>query len=274
MTNIDLKQFIEEKYEDKEWIPIISDYDTWNEFKHQLNRGIIRSAEYVDGAWQTNVWVKKGILLGFRMGKIADFTKGSFPFYDKHTYPLKSIDIHDSIRIVPGGSSVRDGAFIGKSVTVMPPSYVNAGAYIDEGSMIDSHALVGSCAQIGKNVHISAAAIIGGVLEPVGANPVIIEDNVFVGGNSGIYEGTIVKKGAIIAAGVIITASTPVFDLIENAWLIKPEGKGVVIPENAVVVAGSRPLKNNSGFHIYCPIIVKYRDDKTNTSVVLESLLR
>jgi 2,3,4,5-tetrahydropyridine-2-carboxylate N-succinyltransferase len=275
MMNIEhLKSFIEEKFENKEWQPTLSDYDIFNEFKHHLNKGTIRAAENISGAWLTNQWVKKGILLGFRIGKMTDYSKGGYAFFDKHTYPLKPVDIHDSVRIVPGGSSVRDGAFLGKSVTVMPPSYINVGAYVDEGSMIDSHALVGSCAQIGKNVHISAAAIIGGVLEPIGANPVIIEDNAFIGGNTGIYEGTIIKKGAIIAAGVVITAGTPVYDMIEGAYLIKQEGRGVTIPENAVVVPGSRPIKANTDFHAYCPIIIKYRDDKTDRALVLESLLR
>lgn len=274
MNILQIKNFIEEKYEDKNWQAQIEDFEIFNKFKVLLNKGEIRSAEKIDGLWQTNTWVKKGILLGFRMGKIVDFSQPHFPFFDKHTYPLRPVEINDGIRIVPGGSSVRDGAYIGKSVTIMPPSYINAGAYVDEGSMVDSHALVGSCAQIGKNVHLSAGAMIGGVLEPIGANPVIIEDNVFIGGNSGIYEGAIIKKGAIIAAGVIITAGTPVYDMIEGAYLTKAEGKGVIIPENAVVVAGSRPIKANASFHIYCPIIIKYRDEKSDRSVVLESLLR
>lgn len=275
MMNIEfIKSFIEEKYEEKDWIPVLSDYDIFNEFKHLLNKGTVRSAEYHDGSWHTNQWVKKGILIGFRIGKMTDYSYGNFSFFDKHTYPLRPVDIHDSVRIVPGGSSVRDGVFLGKSVTIMPPSYINAGAYIDEGSMIDSHALVGSCAQVGKNVHVSAAAILGGVLEPIGANPVIIEDNVFIGGNSGIYEGTMVKKGAIIAAGVVITAGTPVYDMVEGSYLLKQEGRGVTIPENAVVISGSRPIKANTDFHAYCPIIIKYRDEKTDRSVVLESLLR
>ncbi len=270
----ELKLFIEERFNTPDWAPGYEEYEHFIEFKHLINRGIIRSAEYIDGAWITNTWVKKWILLGFKIGKMADFSNHGFPYYDKHTYPIKQFDIQDKIRLVPGGSSVRDGAFVGKNVTIMPPSYINVGAYVDEGSMIDSHALVGSCAQIGKNVHISAAAIIGGVLEPIGANPVIIEDEVFIGGNTGIYEGTIVQKRAIIAAGVIITAGTPVYDAVEGFYLPKHEGRGVTIPENAVVVAGTRALKSHPDHHVYCPIIIKYRDDKTESSVVLESLLR
>ncbi|HPY97115.1 MAG TPA: 2,3,4,5-tetrahydropyridine-2,6-dicarboxylate N-succinyltransferase [Candidatus Cloacimonadota bacterium] len=274
MSIENIKVYIESKFDDKSWTPNFKDYEIWNEFKNLLNRGEIRAAQLIDGAWHTNTWVKKGILLGFRIGKIANYSNGNFSFYDKHTYPLKSIDIHEGIRVVPGGTSVRDGAYVGKLVTIMPPSYINVGAYVDEGSMLDSHVLVGSCAQVGKNVHISAAAIIGGVLEPIGANPVIIEDNVFIGGNSGIYEGAIIKTGAVIAAGVIITSGTPIYDATRDKWITKESGKGLIIPENAVVVQGSRPLKANPDLHVSCPIIIKYRDSKTNTSVVLESALR
>lgn len=274
VTVEELKVYIEERFDNPEWVPGYDEYDHFIEFKHLINRGLIRAAENIDGAWVTNTWVKKYILLGFKLGKIADFSIQHMPYFDKHTYPVKQVDIHDQIRVVPGGTSVRDGAYIGKNVTIMPPSYINVGAFIDDQTMIDSHALVGSCAQIGKNVHVSAAAIIGGVLEPIGANPVIIEDEAFIGGNTGIYEGTIIHKRAIIAAGVILTAGTPVYDAIHGYYLPKPEGKGVTIPENAVVVSGTRMIKNHPDHHVYCPIIIKYRDEKTESSVVLESLLR
>jgi 2,3,4,5-tetrahydropyridine-2-carboxylate N-succinyltransferase len=243
-----------------------SDFEVFYEFRKQLELGIIRAAEKIDDTWQTNLWVKTGILLGFRMGKIVKM--GSF--IDKDTYPMQDLSSKQNIRIVPGGSSVRSGAFIAPNVIMMPPMYINVGAYIDEGSMIDSHALVGTCAQIGKNVHISAATQIGGVLEPIGANPVIIEDNVFIGGNCGIYEGVIVQERAIIAAGVIITSGTPVYDAVNRRFL----EKGGPIPSGAVVVSGTRKLKSNPDFSVYCPIIIKYRDQKSETSVTLESNLR
>ena len=246
------------------------DRQVFDNFKKALNSGEIRAAECCNGKWRTNDWVKKGILVGFRMGKIIPMGK----FYDKDTYPLQDISKKENIRLVPGGSSIRDGAYIGKNVVMMPPMYINVGAYIDEGTMIDSHALVGTCAQVGKNVHLSAASQLGGVLEPVGANPVIIEDDVFIGGNCGLYEGIIVKRRAIIAAGVIITSATPVYDAIHKRYIKKEKNMPLIIPENAVVVSGTRPLKTDPDLSIYCPIIIKYRDAKSNNSVELETELR
>ena len=253
--------------------------EVFNTFKAELNAGRVRAAEKVDGAWRVNSWVKKGILLGFRIGVLRDISiNQNFIFYDKDTYPLKSISIDDGVRIVPGGSTVRDGCYIGRSVTCMPPMYVNVGAYVDDGTMIDSHALVGSCAQIGKRVHLSAAAQIGGVLEPVGSLPVIIEDDVLVGGNCGIYEGTIVRSAAVIGAGTILTGSTPVYDLVNDTFYRKTEERPLEIPAGAVVVPGSRPITKGRGrelgISIYTPVIIKYRDDKTSRSIELEGLLR
>ena len=254
-------------------------YTSFEDFKNQLNKGSIRIAEKIGDEWIVNDWVKKGVLLGFRIGMLKDYSiNDQFKFYDKDTYPLKSINISDKVRIVPGGSSIRDGCYVSPTVVCMPPMYINVGAYVDSGTMIDSHALVGSCAQIGKNVHISAATQIGGVLEPVGALPVIIEDDVLIGGNCGIYEGTIIRKGAVIGSGVILTGSTPVFDLVNETIFRKSENRPMEIPENAVVVAGSRKINKSwaeqYGLSIYTPIIVKYRDDKTNKAVELEDRLR
>lgn len=251
----------------------------FEEFKAKVNSGEVRSAEKVGDSWKVNLWVKKGILIGFRLGKLVDLSiNENFRFIDKDTFPLKKITLEDKIRQVPGGSSIRDGAFVGKSVTLMPPMYINVGAYVDEGTMIDSHALVGSCAQIGKRVHVSAAAQIGGVLEPIGAMPVIIEDNVFVGGNTGIYEGAIIKNRAVIASGVILTGSTKVYDLVNETVLCASKESPLIIPENAVVVSGSRPATSDfakaNGIQIYTPVIIKYRDNKTDASTVLEDSLR
>ncbi len=237
-------------------------------FLEKLDSGEIRAAEKIKGEWQINDWVKKGIILGFRFGKITKMGN----FIDKDTFPQKQLTPQKKVRLVPGGSSIRIGSHIGKNVILMPPMFVNVGAFIGENSMIDSHALVGTCAQIGKNVHLSAASQIGGVLEPIGAKPVIIEDDVFIGGNCGIYEGVIIQKKAILAAGVIITAGTPVFNAVKNEFL--SQKNGIIIPENAVVVPGSRPLQSNPKFSVYCPIIIKYRDEKTESSVVLENALR
>lgn len=250
------------------------------QFRELLSTGKIRAAEKIEDKWVVNHWVKKGILLGFRIGKLVDMSiDENFKFFDKHTYPLKKVSIDSGIRIVPGGTTIREGAFVAKGVVIMPPSYINVGAYVDEGTMIDSHVLVGSCAQIGKNVHISASAQIGGVLEPVGQLPVIIEDNVLIGGNAGIYEGTIVKKGAVIGAGVVLTASTPVYDIVKRKIYRSEDGKPLEIPENAIVVKGSRTIKTNdfaieNGLSIYTPIIVKYRDEKTDSRTALEFDLR
>lgn len=244
----------------------------------RLETGEIRVAEKKNGEWEVNSWVKEVILSGFRLGKLKDMSEGGFSFLDKDTVPPRCFSLEDKIRIVPGGSAVRRGAHIAPSVIIMPPSYVNIGAYVDEDSMIDSHALVGSCAQVGKHVHLSAASQLGGVLEPVGALPVIVEDNVFIGGNCGIYEGTILKEFAVIGSGVIINKSTAIYDAT-NGNYIKADDKGrIVVPEGAVVVSGSRPVSKGpgkeAGIHIYTPVIIKYRDKKTAASVVLEDILR
>ena len=250
-------------------------------FRAALESGEVRAASPDKGeptGWRVNAWVKKGILLGFRLGVLKEFPAGSLSFVDKSTFPVRHFGSGDGVRIVPGGSAVRSGAFVARSVVCMPPMYINTGACVDEGTMIDSHALVGSCAQIGKRVHLSAAAQIGGVLEPVNANPVIIEDDVLVGGNSGVYEGCIVRRGAVLAAGVILTRGTPVFDLVKNEILRASEELPLIIPENAVVVPGSRAVHKGKGqewgLSLYAPVIVKYRDDKTDLSTVLEDLLR
>jgi len=255
----------------------------FQQFKEVLNKGKIRAAE-PDPArttgWRVNAWVKKGILLGFRMGAIVDMSIDAArqPFFDKSTYPVKKFGADSGVRIVPGGSSIRDGCYVAKGVTCMPPMYINVGAYVDEGTMIDSHALVGSCAQIGKKCHISAASQIGGVLEPVGAMPVIIEDEVLVGGNCGVYEGTIVKRRAVLGTGTILNRSTPVYDVVTGKVLAASNDEPLVIPENAVVVAGSRAISHGRGkdwnLSLYTPVIVKYRDAKTDARVQLEDLLR
>lgn len=228
--------------------------------------------------WRVNAWVKRGILLGFRLGALKELSAAGLSFVDKDTFPVRHFNSGDGVRVVPGGSAVRAGAYVARSVVCMPPMYINAGAYVDEGSMVDSHALVGSCAQIGKRVHLSAAAQIGGVLEPVNASPVIIEDDVLVGGNCGVYEGTIVRKGAVLAAGTILTRGTPIFDLV-NGTILRAEGElPLIVPENAVVVPGSRAVSKGKGqewgLSLYAPVIVKYRDDKTDLSTALEDLLR
>ena len=228
--------------------------------------------------WRVNAWVKQGILLGFRLGVLEDFPAVGFSFVDKNTYPVRHFTAADGVRIVPGGSSIRAGAYVARGVVCMPPMYINAGAYVDEGTMVDSHALVGSCAQIGKRVHLSAAAQIGGVLEPVNASPAVIEDDVLVGGNSGVYEGTIVRKGAVLAAGTILTRGTPVFDVVNGTILRSTAELPLIIPENAVVVPGSRAVSKGKGqewgLSLYAPVIVKYRDERTDLSTTLEDLLR
>jgi 2,3,4,5-tetrahydropyridine-2-carboxylate N-succinyltransferase len=254
-------------------------YLVFEEFKDKLNRGEARAAEKVDGQWRVNAWVKSGILLGFRLGHLENFSIGyHFRFYDKHTYPLKRVSMDDGVRIVPGGSSIRDGCHIGRGVTCMPPMFVNVGAFVDDDTMIDSHALVGSCAQIGRRVHLSAAAQIGGVLEPIGELPVIIEDDVLVGGNCGVYEGTVVRQRAVLAAGTILTGGTPVYDLVRDKVYRKTESAPLEIPAGAVVVPGSRAITKGRGaelgLSVYTPIIVKYRDEKTDASVRLEDFLR
>ena len=250
------------------------------EFKDALNRGEVRAAEKTaTGAWLVNSWVKQGLLVGFRMGLLTDMSTGdSFKFFDKNTYPARPTTIEENVRIVPGGSTIRDGAYIAPGVVCMPPMFVNAGAYVDEGTMIDSHALVGSCAQIGKRVHISAAAQIGGVLEPVGAVPVIIEDDVLVGGNCGVYEGAIVRERAVLASGTVLTGSTPVYDLVRGEIYQRKAGAPLEIPAGAVVVPGARAVQTERGrewgLSLYAAIIVKYRDEKTDTAVQLEDYLR
>lgn len=248
-----------------------------------LSRGEVRAAEPDAGSptgWRVNEWVKQGILLGFRHGNLADASMdhGKLTFFDKDTLPLKPLDLSSGVRVVPGGSAVRDGAFLGRGVICMPPMYINIGAFVDEGTLIDSHALVGSCAQIGRRVHVSAAAQIGGVLEPVGALPVIVEDDVLVGGNTGLYEGAVVRKRAVIGAGTILTGSTPVYDL-PNGRILRPErGVPLVIPERAVVVPGARAVTVGAGrewgLSLATPVIVKYRDEKTDARTELEQWLR
>jgi len=252
---------------------------TFVKFRDALTAGQIRAAEKVGGRWQVNAWVKQGILLGFRIGALAESGDARvLAFVDKDTYPLHHFTTKEQVRLVPGGSSVRSGAFVAPSVVCMPPMFINTGAYVDEGTMIDSHALVGSCAQVGKRVHISAAAQIGGVLEPINASPVIIEDDVMVGGNCGIYEGTEVGARAVLGAGVILTRSTPLFDTVRDKIYRASESDPLRVPENAVVVPGGRAIAKGKaaewGLSLYTPVIVKYRDERTDRGVVLEDWLR
>lgn len=277
--------------------------DAFEELKHRLNRGEVRAAEPDGDGWRVNAWVKKGILLGFRVGRLRDYSLRSgdedgsyslrgkrdaddspspaaaaFPFFDKDTFPLKEIGPDDGVRVVPGGSAVRDGVYLGRGVVCMPPMYANVGAYVDDGTMIDSHALVGSCAQVGKRVHLSAAAQLGGVLEPVGSRPVIVEDDVLVGGNCGIYEGTLVRRGAILGSGTILNASVPVYDLVRETVYRATPNAPLEIPADAVVVPGSRAVSSfwgrAKGLSVHTPVVVKYRDDETDRSVRLEDVLR
>ena len=252
------------------------------EFRDQLTQGKIRAAERISttgspGRWSVNAWVKQGILLGFRLGALADMTAG-LSFIDKDTFPARQFGIADRVRVVPGGSSVRVGAYVAPSVICMPPMFINVGAYVDEGTMIDSHALVGSCAQIGKRVHLSAAAQVGGVLEPINAAPVIIEDDVLIGGNCGVYEGTLVRARAVLGAGTILTRSTPLYDLVKGEVYRARSDAPLEVPENAVVVPGSRAVKKGKAaewnLSLYTPVIVKYRDEKTDRGIELEDWLR
>jgi 2,3,4,5-tetrahydropyridine-2,6-dicarboxylate N-succinyltransferase len=250
------------------------------ELRDALTRGEVRAAE-PDAShplgWRVNAWVKRGILMGFRIGHLEE-SGADLSFVDKNTYPARHFAIADRVRVVPGGSSVRSGAYIAPGVVCMPPMFVNAGAYVDSGTMIDSHALVGSCAQVGRNVHLSAAAQIGGVLEPVNAAPVILEDNVLVGGNCGVYEGTLVRRSAVLGAGVILTRATPVYDVVRGEILRATQNTPLIIPEDAVVVAGARAITRGTaaewGLSLYTPVIIKYRDAKTELSLELEDLLR
>jgi 2,3,4,5-tetrahydropyridine-2-carboxylate N-succinyltransferase len=256
------------------------DRTLFNKFKAALNQGEVRAAERLEsGDWRVNSWVKQGILLGFRMGMLTDMSFGSgLRFFDKDTFPVRPITLQDNVRIVPGGSSIRDGAYVAPGVVCMPPMYINVGAYVGEGTMIDSHALVGSCAQIGKRVHLSAAAQIGGVLEPVGAMPVIVEDDVMIGGGCGVYEGTLVRERAILAAGTILTGSTPVYDLVRNQIYRREKTGPLEIPAGAVVVPGARAVQSERGqswgLSLYAPVIVKYRDQKSDAATQLEDVLR
>ena len=250
----------------------------FEELKAGLNDGSIRAAAKVDVRWVVSTWVKKGILLGFRIGEIIQPLDSPFPFFDKDTFPLKRMSPDSGVRIVPGGTAVRDGCFLGRGVTIMPPSYVNVGAWIGEGTLLDSHVLVGSCAQIGRRVHVSAGAQIGGVLEPVGELPVIIEDDVLVGGNCGVYEGAVVRERAVLAAGTILTGGTPVYDVVRGEEYRKGPGRPLEIPAGAVVVPGARAIRDGKGkewgLSLQTPVIVKYRDAKTDASASLEDLLR
>jgi 2,3,4,5-tetrahydropyridine-2,6-dicarboxylate N-succinyltransferase len=254
----------------------------FNELRAALTRGEVRAVEKnSDGCWVVNTWVKQGILLGFRLGELKEMSGGGvLSFVDKDTFPPRRLTVADGVRVVPGGSSIREGAYVAPSVICAPPMFINVGAYVDEGSMIDSHALVGSCAQIGKRVHLSAAAQIGGVLEPVNAAPVIIEDDVLVGGNCGVYEGTLVRARAVLGAGTILTRSTPLYDLVRGEIYRASSERTLEVPENAVVVPGSRAVKKGKGkcddwdLSLYTPVIVKYRDEKTERGVELEEWLR
>lgn len=253
--------------------------DAFASLRDALTAGRIRAAEKIDGRWQTNAWVKEGILLGFRIGKLRESGDPQvLSFVDKDTYPIRRFAPTDRVRVVPGGSSVRAGAYVAPTVVCMPPMYINVGAYIDEGTMVDSHALVGSCAQVGKRVHISAAAQVGGVLEPINASPVILEDDVLVGGNCGIYEGTQVGAHAVLGAGVILTRSTPLFDIVKGEIYRATETDPLHVPEGAVVVPGSRTITRGKaaewGLSLYTPVIVKYRDERTDRGVELEDILR
>src|SRR6266702_1190921 len=249
------------------------------EFREQLTKGKIRAAEKIDGEWRVNVWVKQGILLGFRIGELSETgADAGLSFVDKDTFPARKFSVMDRVRVVPGGSSVRVGAYVAPTVICMPPMFINVGAYVDEGTMVDSHALVGSCAQIGKRVHLSAAAQIGGVLEPINAAPVIIEDDVLVDGNCGVYEGTLVRSRAVLGAGTILTRSTPIYDIVHGQVYRATDDKPLEIPENAVVVPGSRAVRKGQAaewnLSLYTPVIVKYRDEKTDQRIELEDWLR
>jgi 2,3,4,5-tetrahydropyridine-2-carboxylate N-succinyltransferase len=274
---------IERLYDEKPQTYTEEHFRLFQEFRARLSAGLIRAAEpdpSTKTGWRVNVWVKEGILIGFRMGSVVDMSISAArqPWVDKATFPVKQFGPADGVRIVPGGSTIREGAYVGRGVTCMPPMYINTGAWVGDGTMVDSHALVGSCAQIGSNCHISAASQIGGVLEPVGAMPVIIEDDVLVGGNCGVYEGTVVKKRAVLGTGTILNRSTPLYDLVRGQVYAATDEEPLIIPEDAVVVAGSRAVTKGPGkdwgISLYTPVIVKYRDSKTDTKIQLESLLR
>ena len=274
---------IERLYDERPASYSEADFEVFAAFRDALDEGRVRAAEPCPGTptgWRVNAWVKKGILLGFRMGGVVDMSLDAArqPYFDKSTYPVRRFTAESGVRIVPGGSSIRSGCHVGRGVTCMPPMYINVGSYVGDGTMVDSHALVGSCAQVGKNCHISAASQIGGVLEPVGALPVIIEDDVLVGGNCGVYEGTVVKRRAVLGTGTILNRSTPVYDLVRNTVHRATGDEPLVIPEEAVVIAGARAITHGPGkdwgISVYTPIIVKYRDEKTDAKIQLEDLLR
>lgn len=257
----------------------LSARQTFLEFRDALTSGKVRAAQKINNAWTVNAWVKQGILLGFMLGELQEMgAENGLSFVDKDTFPARHFSVADRVRVVPGGSAVRSGAYVAPSVICMPPMYINVGAYVDEGSMVDSHALVGSCAQIGKRVHLSAAAQIGGVLEPINAAPVIIEDDVLVGGNCGVYEGTLVRARAVLGAGTILTRSTPLYDLVRGEIYRATAGHPLEVPENAVVVPGTRAIKQGPAadwnLSLYTPVIVKYRDEKTDRGIELEEWLR
>jgi 2,3,4,5-tetrahydropyridine-2-carboxylate N-succinyltransferase len=274
---------IEKLFDEKPLTYTHEHFHLFQKFKQALNAGEIRAAQpdsSIKTGWRVNAWVKKGILVGFRMGVSVDMSINAArqPWFDKATFPVQRITLDRGIRIVPGGSSIRDGCFIGKGVTCMPPMFINTGSWVGDGTMVDSHALVGSCAQVGANCHISAAAQIGGVLEPIGALPVIIEDEVLVGGNCGVYEGTVVKHRAVLGSGTILNRSTPVYDVVRGEIYRATDDEPLVIPENAVVVPGTRAITSGPGLDwglsLAAPVIAKYRDSKTDTRIQLEHLLR
>ncbi len=274
---------IERLFEARQDAYVEKDRQVFQQFKAALNSGEVRAAEPdppAPGGWRVNAWVKKGILLGFRMGVLVDMSIDASrqPFFDKTTYPVKAFTANSGVRIVPGGSSIRDGCYVGKGVVCMPPMFINVGAYVDEGTLVDSNALVGSCAQIGRNCHISAGAQIGGVIEPVGGMPVVVEDDVLVGGNCGVYEGTIVKRRAVLGSGTILNGSTPLYDLANGTVHTASANGPLIVPENAVVIPGSRMVSRGHGkewqISLYTPVIVKYRDAKTDARVALEDVLR
>jgi 2,3,4,5-tetrahydropyridine-2,6-dicarboxylate N-succinyltransferase len=278
-----LKAQIERLYDRSPAAYLDDDVRLFQDFKNSLNSGEARAAEPDRSAlsgWRVNTWVKKGILVGFRMGTIVDMSidVSRQPFFDKSTFPVKRFEAASRVRIVPGGSSIRDGCYVGKQVICMPPMFINVGAYVGEGTLVDSHALIGSCAQVGRGCHISAGSQIGGILEPVGAMPVIIEDEVLVGGNSGVYEGTVVKRGAVLGTGTILNRSTHVYDLVTGAIYYAGGDEPLIIPENAVVVPGSRPISSGPGkdwnLSLYTPVIAKYRDAITDAKARLEGVLR
>ena len=273
-----LSSAIEKAAADPDALPPAETRRLFAELRAGLNEGSIRAAEKEGDRWVVRAWVKKGILLGFRVGLVGEPVSSGFPFFDRDTFPLKQLTIESGLRVVPGGTSIRDGCYIGPGVTIMPPSYVNVGAWIGEGTLLDSHVLVGSCAQIGRRVHVSAGAQIGGVLEPVGELPVIIEDEVLIGGNTGIYEGAVVRERAIIAAGTVLTGGTPVYDVVRGNEYRRGPGQPLEIPAGAVVVPGARAIREGKGrewgLSLQTPVIVKYRDAKTDRSASLEDLLR